>query len=150
VHALRRQFGLPGMCVLQFAWGPGGDRNFLPHNHRPDSVVYTGTHDNDTTLGWWQGVGDAERNHLREYLASDGRLVSQDLVRCALASVADTAILPLQDVLNLDGAHRMNHPGKAEGNWSWRLEWTDIGDDLASRLAAQCRLYGRQRNARDS
>jgi len=150
VHALRRQFRLPGMCVLQFAWGPDGDSNFLPHNHRPDSVVYTGTHDNDTTLGWWQGTGDVERHHLREYLASDARLVSQDLVRCALASVADTAILPIQDVLNLDGAHRMNHPGKAEGNWRWRLEWTDIADDLAPRLAAQCRLYGRECRAADA
>jgi len=150
VHALRRQFGLPGMCVLQFAWGPDGDENFLPHNHRHDAVVYTGTHDNDTTLGWWQGCGDAEREHLCAYLASDGQLVSRDLVRCALASVADTAILPLQDVLNLDGAHRMNHPGRAEGNWSWRFEWSDIEGDLAPRLAAQCRLYGRERRPRNA
>jgi len=147
VHALRRQFDLPGMCVLQFAWGPDGDKNFLPHNHRPDSVVYTGTHDNDTTLGWWQGTGDTERHHLCDYLASDGKLVSRDLLRCALASVADTAIVPIQDVLNLDGAHRMNHPGTTQGNWRWRLEWADIDEDLASRLAAQCRLYGRERDS---
>lgn len=145
VHALRRKFGLPGMCVLQFAWGPDGDPNFLPHNHARDTVVYTGTHDNDTTLGWWSKAGEAERSHLLEYLSSNAGRIGEDLVRCALASVADTAIIPIQDWLGLGDAHRMNHPGKAEGNWGWRLLDDDIADDLAPRMAHQCRLYGRER-----
>jgi 4-alpha-glucanotransferase len=147
VHALRRRFGLPGMCVLQFAWGPDGDPAFLPHNHERDTVVYTGTHDNDTTLGWWNVLGEAEKHHLREYLSTDGLRIDEDLIRCALASVADTAIVPLQDWLGLGSEHRMNHPGRAEGNWGWRLCEEDIGDDLAPRMAHRCRLYGRERTS---
>jgi 4-alpha-glucanotransferase len=145
VHALRRKFELPGMCVLQFAWGRDGDENFLPHGHERDRVVYPGTHDNDTTLGWWAQAGDDIRQHLRDYLATDARHICDDLIRCAMASVADSAIVTIQDLLGMGSEHRMNHPGKADNNWGWRLLWSDIDDDLAPRMAQQCRLYGRQR-----
>jgi hypothetical protein len=87
------------MRVLQFAFAEGSRNPYLPHHHEPDSVVYTGTHDNDTTLGWWSTATDHERAHVKAYLGTDGREVHWDLIRAALASVADTAIVPLQDVL---------------------------------------------------
>lgn len=147
VHELRRRFELPGMCVLQFAWGPDRDENFLPHNHERDRVVYTGTHDNDTTLGWWEEAGDDIKHHLREYLATDARHICDDLIRCAMASVADSAVIPIQDLLGLGSEHRMNHPGKADNNWGWRLLWSDIDEGLAPKMAEQCRLYGRERDS---
>lgn len=82
---------------------------------------------------------------MQEYLASDARRVDKDLIRCAMASVADTAIVPIQDWLGLGAGHRMNHPGRAENNWGWRLLWSDISDELAPKMAYQCRLYGRER-----
>ena len=132
------------MRVLHFAFG-GDSRNvYLPHHHEPDSVVYTGTHDNDTTLGWWAA---AQRARARARAAptwrSDGREIHWDLIRAACASVADTAIVPLQDVLGLGGEHRMNLPGQAEGYWEWRFEWGQVQPEHARRLAALCGLYGR-------
>ncbi|WP_157265293.1 4-alpha-glucanotransferase [Azohydromonas aeria] len=146
VEALRRQLGFPGMRVLQFAWGPeaaGGEPRFLPHSHASDTVVYTGTHDNDTTPGWWAGASEEVRHHLREYLACDGRAIHWDLIRCALASVADLALFPLQDALGLHTGHRMNRPGTAEGNWAWRFEWPMVAPDTAARLRRMAGLYGR-------
>ncbi len=143
VERLRTRFDFPGMKVLQFAWGPGGERRFLPHNHAPDSVVYTGTHDNDTTVGWWQTATDDERHHLREYLATDGSTIAGSLIRAACASVADTAIYPLQDVLAMGGEHRMNLPGTGEGNWGWRFDWHDVRPEHADGLARLCSLYER-------
>jgi 4-alpha-glucanotransferase len=144
VTALRKRFALPGMRVLHFAFAEGTSRNlYLPHHHEPDSVVYTGTHDNDTTLGWWAQAGEAERQHVRDYLGTDGREIHWDLIRAALASVADTAIVPLQDVLGLSGEHRMNRPGEGEGHWAWRFDWSQVQPEHAQRLAAMVRLYGR-------
>jgi 4-alpha-glucanotransferase len=145
VDALRKGAGLPGMRILQFAWGEGegAERRFLPHNHEPDTVVYTGSHDNDTTLGWWASAPEGARHHLREYLATDGRAVHWDLIRAACSSVADTAIYPLQDVLGLDGSHRMNFPGKSEGNWAWRFAWEQVSADAAQRLRRMAQLYER-------
>ncbi|MCW5664236.1 MAG: 4-alpha-glucanotransferase [Piscinibacter sp.] len=145
VDALRKGAGLPGMRILQFAWGEGegAERRFLPHNHEPDSVVYTGSHDNDTTVGWWATAGEGARHHLREYLASDGRAVHWDLIRAACASVADSAVYPMQDVLGLDGRHRMNFPGKGEGNWAWRFAWEQVPGDTAQRLRRMAQLYER-------
>ena len=149
VDALRLRFGFPGMRVLHFAWGPGGEPRYQPHAYVADTVVYTGTHDNDTTLGWWATAGDAVQHHLREYLATDARAVHWDLIRAACASVADTAIHPMQDVLGLDGSHRMNLPGSGEGNWGWRFAWSQVGPEPGHRLAAMARLYQRDGRVAD-
>lgn len=143
VVALLDQFGLPGMKVLQFAFGGGADNPYLPHNHVENGVVYTGTHDNDTTLGWYEGLSDHERNHLHEYLGHPGEPIPWPLNRCALASVACLAILPLQDVLGLGAGHRMNTPGTMEGNWGWRFEWGQVPPDLAGRLRRMNEIYDR-------
>jgi 4-alpha-glucanotransferase len=145
VDGLRKGAGLPGMRILQFAFGEGegAERRFLPHNHEPDTVVYTGSHDNDTTVGWWESAPEGARHHLREYLATDGRTVHWDLIRAACSSVADTAIYPMQDVLGLDGAHRMNFPGKGDGNWAWRFGWDQVPADIAQRLRRMAQLYER-------
>ena len=143
VDALRRRFRFPGMKVLQFAWGGDIDNPHLPHNIAQDTVVYTGTHDNDTTVGWWSGADAEQRRHLCDYLATEGREVHWDMVRAACASVADTAVIPLQDLLGLDGRHRMNTPGRAEGCWEWRFGWPQLGDEPARRLAALCSLHRR-------
>jgi 4-alpha-glucanotransferase len=143
VEALRKKFGLPGMCVLQFAFGDDSGNRYLPHYHQPDSVIYTGTHDNDTSVGWWKTASDKERAQLRAYLDTDGAEIHWDLIRAACASVADTAIYPLQDVLGLGSEHRMNLPGHAEGHWAWRFEWSQVQPQHAERLAALARIYGR-------
>lgn len=143
VTALRKRFAFPGMRVLHFAFGDDHRNVYLPHHHEQDSVVYTGTHDNDTTLGWWDGASAHERVHALAYLGCDGREMHWDLIRAACASVADTAIIPLQDVLGLGGEHRMNLPGRGEGYWEWRFEWAQVRPEHAPRLAALCRLYGR-------
>ena len=143
VDALRRRFGLPGMRILQFAFDAGSGNHFLPHNHASDTVVYTGTHDNDTTLGWWEKATPHERQHASEYLATDGREIHWDLIRAACASVGDTAVHPMQDVLGLGGEHRMNYPGKSEGYWEWRFSWDQVLPGQAERLRRLCTLYRR-------
>ena len=120
VIQLRDDSGLPGMLVLQFAWGSDAKNGYLPHNAVPNAVIYPGTHDNDTTLGWYQGAGEAERNHVRRYLRVAGTDVPWDFIRTAYASVARLAVLSLPDILSLGSAARFNTPAKAEGNWQWR------------------------------
>jgi 4-alpha-glucanotransferase len=145
VDALRQRHGLPGMRVLQFAFGDDQDAGsrYLPHHHTADSVVYTGTHDNDTTEGWWHTLSDPTRQHVRDYLGADGQGMAWALIRAACASVADMAIYPMQDVLGLDGTHRMNQPGVGEGNWVWRFAWSQVGPEPAQRLHHLARLYDR-------
>ena len=143
VLALRKRFDFPGMRVLQFAFGDDSRNPYLPHRYEPDTVVYTGTHDNDTTLGWWAGASEHERAYARAYLASDGHEIHWDLIRAACASVADSAIVPLQDVLGLGTPGRMNLPGKATGNWGWRFVQDQLDNGHAQRLAALCRIFGR-------
>ena len=143
VHALRTKFAFPGMRILQFAFGGGSDNTYLTHNHDHDSVVYTGTHDNDTTQGWWAAASPTERQHVRDVLATDAAEIHWDLIRCACASVADTALYPLQDVLGLGSAQRMNYPGKGEGFWEWRFSWDQVRPEHAQRLAHLCRIYRR-------
>ena len=150
VVALRKKFGFPGMRILQFAFGGGSDNSFLPHNHESDTVVYSGTHDNDTTLGWWDSATPAERRHASDYLGTDGSEIHWDLIRAACASVADTAVHSLQDVLGLAGEHRMNFPGKGEGYWEWRFSWEQVRPDHAQRLAQLCELYGRRPSAQQT
>ncbi len=144
VHALRDALGFPGMKVLQFAFGGGADNLYLPHNHVPDSVVYTGTHDNDTTAGWYQSSEPHVRDHVRRYLAVEGRDIAWDLIRTTCASVATIAIVPVQDVLALGPEARMNFPGRPHGNWSWRLLPDQLTPDHSRRLRDLVDLYGRQ------
>ena len=145
VDALRHAFAFPGMRILQFAWGEdqAAEQRFLPHRYEPDTVVYTGSHDNDTTVGWWASAPEGTRHHLREYLATDGRAIHWDMIRAACASVADTAVYPLQDVMGLDGAHRMNFPGQREGWWAWRFAWEQLPAEAAARLRRMGELYDR-------
>lgn len=143
VIALREELGYPGMKVLQFAFAEDARNPYLPHNYDANFVVYTGTHDNDTTLGWFQTLPDWHRHKVLAYIARDGHDIVWDLIRLALMSVADTAVFPLQDVLNLGGEARMNFPGRAEGNWAWRVRSEALRDEVADRLADLTVRYGR-------
>lgn len=144
VEALRDQFGLPGMKILQFAFGSGPENPYLPHNCLPNSVMYTGTHDNDTTLGWYKTCDDAMRTLLDDYLGcSTAGKMPWPLIRAALASVSRLAVLPMQDLLELGSEHRMNIPGTSEGNWQWQFEWSQLPAVLVERLRHLNNLYGR-------
>ena len=144
VTALRKMFGLPGMKILQFAFDGSPDNPYLPHNHEELSVVYTGTHDNNTTLGWYQELSDEDRGRVRHYLGDSQEPMPALLMRAALASVARLAVIPLQDVLELDGAHRMNVPGVADDNWRWRFGWDQVQEHQKQRLQDWITLYGRR------
>jgi 4-alpha-glucanotransferase len=144
VTALRRKHRMPGMKILQFAFGGGPDNPYLPFRHGRDSVVYTGTHDNDTTLGWYRSLSDAERAHIDDYLGHSEEPMPWPLIRCALGSRANLAVVPMQDLLDLGGEHRMNLPGTSDGNWRWRFEWAQVDAELPERLSHLVRLYGRR------
>jgi len=142
VEALRDEFELPGMKILQFAFGGDSHNPYLPHNHNNLSVVYTGTHDNNTTLGWYESEPESVRQHVSAYL--DKKLdMPWSLNKACLASVANLAVLPLQDVLGLGAEHRMNTPGTVEGNWRWRYADDALKPELAAQLLNLNRLYGR-------
>lgn len=144
VEALRDKFEFPGMKVLQFAFGSDPANPFLPFNYPRNAVVYTGTHDNDTTVGWFNTASDYEKQNLLLYLgciSSEG--IHWDLIRLALSSVANQAIIPLQDVLGLGNEARMNFPSIPEGNWEWRYKAGALTEELSSRLKALTRLNGR-------
>lgn len=126
VIELRDHFNLPGMRILQFAFGDDVSNHFLPHHYVPNCIAYTGTHDNDTTLGWWNTLPEHERNFVRDYLHTDGQAIHHDMMRSLANSIANTVIFPLQDVLGLSGEHRMNYPGQADGNWAWRFEASQL------------------------
>lgn len=143
VDALRRRLQLPGMRVLQFAFGGDAANTFLPHHHECDTVAYPGTHDNDTCLGWWATAAEHERQFARAYLGTDGHDIAWSLIRACCASVADTAICAMQDVLSLPSDCRMNFPGQSNGWWQWRLQWSQVQPWHAQRLAGLCRLYDR-------
>ena len=145
VNQLREHFGLPGMKILQFAFGGDSSNPYLPHNHAPLSVVYTGTHDNDTTVGWFDSLDDNTRQHYINYCgcADDAIDMPWDLIRLALSSVAQLAVIPMQDVLCLDTDQRMNTPGTTEGNWQWRFDWQQVTPELAPKLHEWMQLYGR-------
>jgi 4-alpha-glucanotransferase len=153
-EALRERFGLPGMAILQFAFGNDPQApNFKPHNYPRNLVVYTGTHDNDTTVGWWTGAAghstrsdtdiENEREHARRYLDLGGREVHWEFIRAVLASVADTAVVPVQDLLGLGSEARMNRPGRAHGNWRWRLAPAQLTRDTAQKFAVMTETYER-------
>lgn len=143
VRALREEAGFPGMRVLQFAFGNDKNNAYLPHSCDKNSVMYSGTHDNDTTRGWYETATEAEKDHYRRYLNVDGRDVAWDFIRMAFASPAVFSIVPVQDVLNLDGSHRMNRPGIAGGNWGFRFDWSQWEEGYTHGLRYLAELFGR-------
>jgi 4-alpha-glucanotransferase len=143
VVALRKGFGLPGMRVLQFAFSGEGDNPHLPHMHEHDSVVYTGTHDNDTTLGWYRSLDEQTRRRVDSMLRVAPGSMPDALIREALGSVGQLAILPVQDLLALGSEARLNTPGTAHGNWTWRLPAGALTREQAGRFAQLNEMYGR-------
>jgi len=155
VEAIRTQFGFPGMAILQFAFGKDPQApDFKPHNYPRDRVAYTGTHDNDTTVGWWSsaGAGDStrtaedireERDFTRKYLATDGSEIHWVFIRALMASVANTVLFPLQDVLGLGSEARMNTPAVPSGNWQWRCRGDALTPAIARRLKEMVTTYDR-------
>ena len=143
VENLRDRYSFPGMKILQFAFGSDPYNPYLPHNHLKNCVVYTGTHDNDTTAGWLNSISDKELQSIKEYLGARDDELLDGMLRVALMSVADTVILPFQDLLKLGSEARMNLPGTAYGNWEWRFSWDDLQRDLAGRVQSQVDCYGR-------
>jgi 4-alpha-glucanotransferase len=151
VEDLLRQTGLPGMSVLQFAFGGDASNSYLPHNLGPNNVIYPGTHDNDTTLGWYASAGEAARDHVRRYLRVGGAEVGWDFIRAAYGAVSRVAVVPMQDLLSLGSEARLNTPGKPEGNWRWRLSPGDLErltkGGAAAYLSGLASLYGRAQKA---
>jgi len=155
VEAMRTQFGFPGMAILQFAFGNDPQApDFKPHSYPRDRVAYTGTHDNDTTVGWWSSAGAGgstrseedihkEREFTRKYLATDGREIHWVFIRTLMASVANTVLFPLQDVLGLGSEARMNTPAVPSGNWRWRYRAEMLTAEIAGRLKELATLYDR-------
>jgi 4-alpha-glucanotransferase len=151
VAELRDTFEIPGMRILQFAFGSDSYNLHLPHNYRRAAVVYTGTHDNETTVGWYSQrkrkprgrPRDPAYEHCRRYLGSDGREIHWDFIREAYASVADIAVIPMQDVLGLDNSARMNTPSSTGENWAWRCRAESFSDNIAARLLETARFYAR-------
>lgn len=143
VEQLRDRFEFPGMKILQFAFGGERKSSFLPHNYGRNFVVYTGTHDNETTMGWYRNAERDEQDHVRRYLARDGLDVSWDLIRLAFSSVADTAVVPMQDLMSLGNEARMNFPGKSGGWWTWRYTPEMLTNFIAYRLREISELFER-------
>ncbi|MFD7923257.1 4-alpha-glucanotransferase [Streptomyces sp. NPDC059740] len=146
VQRLRAAAGIPGMRLLQFAFS-GDENQHLPHHHTPDCVAYTGTHDNDTTAGWWAGASAGERERAERYLGHVGDDICGAAMRAVHGSPARLAVLPLQDVLRLDSSARLNLPGRAEDNWTWRYDRRSLTPGLEFRLRQLTETYGRDRRA---
>ncbi|NUQ80987.1 MAG: 4-alpha-glucanotransferase [Bacteroidetes bacterium] len=153
VEALRDKFEFPGMKIMQFAFGTDMETKFLPHNFIPNCVVYTGSHDNDTTRAYFDvAKREAGKNDIYEftqkYLNYYGEDLVGELIRVGYASVADTVVFPMQDLLNLGTEARMNFPGKLGGNWSWRFSWEQVPYGIADRYKALGKLYDRPRKVK--
>ena len=144
VVALRESLGLPGMSVLQFGFEGDPSNVYLPHNYDRNTVVYSATHDNQTTIGWFYSLLESERQTVQRYIGNDGSDIAWDLLRLALASVANTAILALQDIMRLGDEARMNVPGRTMGNWGWRFLPHQLHDGLAAGLGELTATYGRR------
>lgn len=147
VKTLRQSTGFPGMRVLQFAFGDDfedyNESNYLPHNYTRNTVVYTGTHDNDTTKSWFDRSPTVLKNRVLEYTNSDGKDVVGDLIRLAWSSIAKMAIIPLQDLLHLGGDGRMNLPGTVGDNWRWRFTWGQLTEEKGEEISKMSKIYGR-------
>ncbi len=143
VDALRNTFNIPGMKVLQFAFSGEASNPYLPHQHEKNCVVYTGTHDNDTSLSWFQSLDKNGQQLVTEYLGNSTEPMPWPLIRSAMSSVARLCILPMQDILSLAEGHRMNTPGTQENNWSWRFDWSQVPDGLTHKLKDMTVRYQR-------
>jgi len=143
VDELRKQFNLPGMKIMQFAFSGDASNPYLPHNHELNSVVYTGTHDNDTTLSWLTTLGEDEKYKIQQYYNFPYEVLNLVLMSSTMASVAKLAILPLQDIMGMGEGHRMNTPGTTEGNWQWRFSWEQLSDEAKTQARNMNTLYGR-------
>jgi 4-alpha-glucanotransferase len=143
VEAMRERFEFPGMKVLQFAFGGTRNSDFLPHNFTPNYAVYLGTHDNETTVGWYGNASQAERAHARHYMNVSGDDIAWDMIRLAHASVADTAVITMQDLMQLGNEARMNFPGRTGGYWQWRYTPGMLTETITRRLRRLTELYGR-------
>ncbi|MCP4362756.1 MAG: 4-alpha-glucanotransferase, partial [Chloroflexi bacterium] len=146
VETLRDEFDFPGMKILQFGFGGERNSSFLPHSFGRNCVVYTGTHDNETTVGWYHNASEDEQDHARRYMAVNGHNIGWDMIRLAHSSVANTAVIPMQDLLSLGNEGRMNYPGKVGGYWRWRYRADALNDHLIYRLREITELYGRAPN----
>jgi 4-alpha-glucanotransferase len=143
VEAIRTEFHLPGMRILQFAFGGAVESRFLPNNFENPTVVYTGTHDNDTTVGWFEHLTADERKFAERYLGYAGSDIAWQMIREAWKSVAVLAVAPAQDLLSLGSAARMNTPGRPSGNWRWRLPPSGLGRGVVDRLGEFTATYQR-------
>ena len=143
VEALRDDFALPGMKILHFAFGSGPDNPYLPDHYERNCVVYTGTHDNDTSVGWAQSINEHDRNYTLDYLGNPSISLHCALIQAALGSVANLAIIPMQDILELGSEARMNTPGTTVGNWKWRFQWHQLSHERATRFAYLVSLFNR-------
>ncbi len=145
VEKLRDTFHFPGMKVLQFAFNDTAESAFLPYLYPENCICYTGTHDNDTTVGWYQTASEECRDKVRRYMNCNGSNIHWDFIRTALGSTARYAVFPLQDLLGYGSDCRMNTPGVASGNWAWRYEASKLTPELAAALKKTCEIYGRDR-----
>jgi 4-alpha-glucanotransferase len=143
VRKLRDDFQLPGMSIVQFAFDGDNTNSFLPHNHRQHSVAYTGTHDNDTTPGWWKGITSQQKKQVLEYLSTTAETVVDDLIAAVIASPAALAVIPLQDLLAQESSCRTNHPGSSSGNWEYRCQPEMLLTEPAEKLARLNKQYNR-------
>jgi 4-alpha-glucanotransferase len=143
VKQLRDRYDFPGMKIFQFGLEGGHDESFLPHAYPQNCVAYTGTHDNDTSRGWYEGTSEEIQDRARRYISSDGEHFAWDLIRALWASQAWTTVAPLQDFLELPTEARMNYPGTVEGNWKWRVLEDQLTDELAGRVRELNENYGR-------
>jgi 4-alpha-glucanotransferase len=143
VEALRRDFGLAGMRVLQFGFGGEGDNLHLPHMYERISVVYTGTHDNDTTVGWYASLDPETRGRVDYFLRAAPGQMPEAMIHALMASVAQLAVVPMQDLLGLGSEARLNTPGTVAGNWAWRLPEHSLSPELAQRFAHLNQVFGR-------
>ena len=143
VEDLRDSYDLPGMKILQFAFDSAEANDYIPYNYTKNCVVYTGTHDNDTVIGWINNAKAEDRKYLLDYLNSNEKNLCWDLIRVAMSSVAYTAIFPMQDLLCLGNEARMNLPGTTSNNWMWRAKQQDFSTELTDKLAHLTKLYGR-------
>lgn len=143
VEALRDDFNLPGMRILQFAFDGNPANPYLPMNFSANCVAYTGTHDNDTTLGWFESLNDGDRQRVYDYLGWSSLPMPDALMHATLSSVANLAVVPLQDILRLGSADRMNTPGTTQGNWRWRFDWSQLTEENSGRFAHFIGMFGR-------